>query len=139
MKEKKVSPESYNEFIKGLDLLEIKLVYSEAKVEEDFSLPAEVKTEDSKDYKITKRDKFIVTQEYKLKAIEEGKKEAGFYINAIYNVIYQFKTPITKEIFDVFSDISLPLHTWPYFRQFVHETTIRMGLLPLTPGLLKIE
>lgn len=139
MAKKKVSPKSYNKFIDGLDLLEIKLAYSESQAEEDFSLPAEVETEDSKDYKQLEEGKFIVTHEYKLKTIEKGKKKAGLKINAIYKLIYQSEIPITDEIFEVFSEISLPLHTWPYFRQFVHEMTSRMGLPPLTLDLLKFE
>lgn len=139
MVKKKVSPRSYNKFINGLELLEIKLVYSESKAEEDFSLPAEVETEDSKDYKQLEEGKFIVTHEYKLKTIEKGKKKAGLQINAIFYLIYQSEIPITDEIFEVFSEISLPLHTWPYFRQFVQEMTSKMGIPPLTLGLLKFE
>lgn len=139
MGKEKVSPDVYNKFIDGLNLLEIKLIYSEAKIEEDFFPPAEVETEEKKSYKTLKEGKFVVTHEYKLKGRENGKKEAGFYINVIYKVIYQSKTSITKKIFGVFSEISLPLHTWPYFRQFVQEMTSKMGLPPLTLGLLKFE
>ena len=139
MGEVKVSSEVYNEFTNGLNLLEIKLVYSEVKVEEDFSPPAEVKVEEEKKYKNVEEGKFIVRHEYKLKGKEKGKAKAGFYINVIYKLTYQSKTPLTKKIFNVFSEISLPLHTWPYFRQFVHEMSGRMGLPPLTLDLLKFE
>jgi len=134
-----VNSEVYNEFINGLNLLEIKLVYSEVKAEEDFSPPAEVKVGEEKKYKNVEEGKFIVTHEYKLKGKEKGKAKAGFFINVIYKLTYQSEIPITKKIFDVFSEISLPLHTWPYFRQFVHEMTARMGLPPLIVGLLKFE
>jgi preprotein translocase subunit SecB len=139
MGKEKVGPDVYNKFIDGLDLMEIKISYSEAKVKEDFSPPAEVEIEENKKFKKLKDSKFVVTHEYKMKGIEKGKKEAGFYINVIYKLMYQSKTPLTKKIFNVFSEISLPLHTWPYFRQFVHEMTARMGLPPLIVGLLKFE
>lgn len=139
MGKEKVGPDVYNKFIDGLNLMEIKIAYSEAKVKEDFSPPAEVEIEENKKFKKLKDGKFVVIHEYKMKGIEKGKKESGFFINVIYKLTYQSKIPITKKIFDVFSEISLPLHTWPYFRQFVHEMTARMGLPPLTLDLLKLE
>ncbi|MCK4526867.1 protein-export chaperone SecB [candidate division WOR-3 bacterium] len=139
MVKEKVSSNVYNKFISGLNLMEIKIAYSEAKVEENFSPPAEVEIEENKKYEKLKDGKFVVTHEYLIKGIEEGEKEAGFYINVIYKLTYQSKTPLTKKIFNIFSEISLPLHTWPYFRQFVQEMSGRMGLPALTLDLLKSE
>jgi preprotein translocase subunit SecB len=139
MGKKRISPASYNKFIDGLSLQGIKLVYSESSVMKDFSLPADVEIEEKKDFKRLDGSEFAVTHEYKLIAKEKNKREPSFHINAKYKLIYKSKVPINKEIFDVFSEISLPLHTWPYFRQFVHETTSRMGLPPLILDLLKFE
>lgn len=139
MGKEKVSPDVYNKFIDGLELLEIKITYSEARAEEDFFPPAEVEIEENKNYEKLEEGKFIVIHEYKLKGKKKDEKRADFYIYVIYKLMYQSKTPITKKIFGVFSEISLPLHTWPYFRQFVHEMTSRMGLPPLTLNLLKFE
>ena len=138
-KKNKISPKKYNEFIEGLTLQDITLVYSESKAEEGFSLPADITTEFSEDYKKLEKGGFIVIYEYKLKAIVKDKKKPGFHIHATYNLAYQSKVPINKEIFEIFSKISLPLHTWPYFRQFVQEMTLRMGLPPLILDILKFK
>lgn len=138
MKKEKLSTNIYNEFIGGLNIIGIKIIYSEAEVKEGFSPPAKILIKEKKSYKKLEDNKFIVKHEYKLSGNRKGEEE-GFIINVIYNITYRYKTPITKKIFSVFSEISLPLHTWPYFRQFVHEMTARMGLPPLTLDLLKLE
>jgi len=138
MKKEKLSTNIYNEFIDGLNIIGIKLIYSEAEVKEGFSPPAQIFTEEKKSYKKLEDNKFIVKHEYKLSGNKKGEEE-GFFINVIYDVTYKSKIPITRKVFDIFSEISLPLHTWPYFRQFVHEMTARMGLPPLILDLLKLE
>jgi len=139
MKKEKIDPKVYNEFILGLSLTSIKLLCSESKVEKNFNLPAKIKTTESKNFKNLEGGFFTVTHKYELQGTEEGKKKAGFHIKTIYELNYQSKHKMTKKIFEVFSEISLPLHTWPYFRQFVQEMTLRMALPPLTLNLLKYE
>ncbi|MCK4226107.1 protein-export chaperone SecB [candidate division WOR-3 bacterium] len=139
MGKEKVSQDIYEKFIKGLSLRKIKIVYSEAKVDESFSPPAKVEIEEKKGYKLSEEGEFIVTHAYKLKGIKKDKKKVGFQISVTYKLTYKSKTHITDEIFDLFSKTSLPLQTWPYFRQFVHEMSGRMGLPALTLDLLKFE
>ncbi len=138
MKKEKLSTNLYNEFISGLNLIGIKLIYSKAEIKEDFSPPAQIYIDQKKSYKKLDDNRFIVKHEYKLTGKKKDSEE-GISIDVIYYITYKSKIPMTKKIFSVFSEISLPMHTWPYFRQFVHEMTVRMGLPPLILDLLKLE
>jgi len=139
MGKEKVSPQKYKKFIDGLSLLDIHIVSVDAKVAEKFSPPAKIDIKKKKKYEALEKGKFRVTYEYKLQGIKEGEKKAGLEMKVVYHIIYKSEIPITDEIFEIFSQISLPMHTWPYFRQFVHETTTQMGLPPLILDLLKIN
>lgn len=137
MGNKKVSPDLYAKFIEGINLLEFKMVYSEANVKEDFYPPAEVKLKEDSNYKSLENGKFVVSHKYNLIGKKKSEIEQGFQINVIYNLVYKSKTPITKKIFEIFSQVSLRIQTWPYFRQYVQEMTARMGLPPFVLDVLK--
>jgi hypothetical protein len=46
---------------------------------------------------------------------------------------------MTDEMFGVFSKTSLPLNTWPYFREFANSIMTRMGLPGVVLPVLKAE
>jgi len=139
MKEKKVTPQMYKKFITKLSLKEIKMLSAAAKVEKDFSPPASVKIKDNKKYEVLGEGSFRVLQEYTLQATESGEKRIRFEVKALYSLIYSSEVPITDEIFKIFSYSNLTLHTWPYFRQFVHEMTLRMNLPPLLLDVIRVK
>lgn len=44
---------------------------------------------------------------------------------------------MTPEYFAIYSQVSLPINIWPFFRELVHATTSRMNIPPLTLPLVK--
>jgi preprotein translocase subunit SecB len=74
---------------------------------------------------------------YKFSAKNEAKEDATISINVKYTVIYTLtkEVQVTKDFMKVFSDLTLGMLLWPYFRELVTNTIYRMGypqlVLPL--------
>ncbi len=119
---------TFNEFIQNLHLKDLRVLELSSKRKEDFLLPAKVNiTRKAKFENIGKSEiKMYIT--YSLSATQKGKKEPGLTITVVYLVTYKTKMEITDEYFSEFSESSLVIETWPYFRNLVHETTMQMGL-----------
>ncbi len=148
--------EEYIRFIKGLSLKSIELLEIAAKKEEDFFPPATVdvnhevkfqhdfaesdsqlelmeeKLEEEGEYSINAYVKF------KLEAKSRAKKRIGLRITAVFLVKYESKLPPLEVFLNRFSNHALLLHTWPYFRQYVFDTTARMNLPPLSLDVIKM-
>lgn len=138
MKTNKLSPAEYRKFIKGLELKELKVVFTKASVKETFKPPAQIHIKADSEYKKLKNKKIKVLQKYKLECLKKGKDKPGFLVEIHYNILYSTEILITDEIFKIFSQTSVRLHTWPYFRQFVHQMTMLMNLPPLVLDTIKI-
>lgn len=138
MKTNKLSPAEYRKFIKGLELKELKVVFTKASVKETFKPPAQIHIKADSEYKKLKNKKIKILQKYELECLKKGKDKPGFLVEVHYNILYSTEILITDEIFKIFSQTSVRLHTWPYFRQFVHQMTMLMNLPPLVLDTIKI-
>jgi preprotein translocase subunit SecB len=121
----------YNDFIKALHLDSFIVLELSAKKEKDFSPPAVIKIENEPYYKNLGDKKFEAYVKYTLKATKKGDNKEGLIISVTYLVVYSSDIEINDDVLKPFSQSALVLHTWPYFRNFVHETTMLMGLPPL--------
>lgn len=138
MKRPQVPRSEYKKFIKGLSLKELKMVFVSATVEEKFTPPANLKIQDASSYEMLNKDKIKVVHKYHIEGTKRGDDKAGFKVEVHYILLYSSKIPMTKEIFQIFAKSSLRLHTWPYFRQFVHQLTLNMHLPPIVLDTIKI-
>jgi len=130
-------PEKYIEFIKGIELRNLELLKCSLKRDEGF-IPEDISLKiQEKPPRYRKTDNgFIAYVSFSILAEKEtGEK---FTVEASYRVIYESKTPITKTLFEIFSTRALVLHAWPYFRQLVHDFTLRTGLPPLVLPVIKM-
>lgn len=59
---------------------------------------------------------------------DQGNKTAR--IEAEFSMWYQSFIPMDEETFAIFSKSTVPLNTWPYFREFLSSTIGRMGWEP---------
>jgi preprotein translocase subunit SecB len=136
---KLISKEDYKKFIDNISLLRIELFHAEFKREEKVEFPAKVTITDDSKYRILDKKKglYIVSNHHLLTATsKEGK--IGLKIDVTFQFTYHNEIPLTDKIFQVFSHQSLRLHSWPYFRQFVHDLTTRAGLPPLVLDVVRI-
>jgi preprotein translocase subunit SecB len=133
---KKISPKEYNEFLKHLDIEDVYLedvkttLYSREvgqKVKLDFDEKARLV--------INNEERAKVEVLYTLKA--KSAKKRIFNISAKYIVNFRLVEKVPDEYFEIYNHISLPIQTFPYFRELTNSIISRMGLPPLILGLRK--
>jgi preprotein translocase subunit SecB len=129
----KISPEEYREILKNIRLDTLYLVEITAKYNEDYisnSLSLDIKEK----YNFEQKDNILkVFYIYNLTAKDDKFEKAAMNIRVKYVVKYNIVKDITikKEFMDIFSDLTISLLLWTYFRELVNNTVYRMGMPPL--------
>lgn len=123
----RVTPEVYNAFIAGLDLVSVRLAGADIRAastpERRQLLPA---VEQSA--RFTHQDEHVVvTHELTFAGSYEDDDDPAVFIRAEFEVRYSTAERMTPGIFAEFRRRNLPLNTWPYFREFVHAVLARTG------------
>jgi len=70
-------------------------------------------------------DGFDVELPYVVEFADGGTVHAR--LSATFGLHFTSGMPMTDSLFDVFTDINLPINTWPFLREFVSTTLGRMG------------
>jgi len=83
-------------------------------------------------YQILQDNLVRVFQEYMLK-IADKNNENDVFVNIEVTFLLDFQTggPIDDEVFEIFSQSTVLIDSWPYFREIVQNTLLRMGLAPI--------
>jgi len=134
--ETKMEPKEYNKLLKHINISNVILKEIKSTLHK-FSIDEKAKLEFEESAHVVELTDDIANIEisYSLKAI--AKRRRIFVINAKYIVVFGSDRPIPKEFFDIYNEISLPLQTFPYFRELVNSTISKMGLPPLILPLRK--
>jgi preprotein translocase subunit SecB len=74
---------------------------------------------------------FDVIGELRVTTEHPETKERILHVECIFEVHFHGEKPIRKEYVERFAQGELRVFVWPYFRQFVADTTGRMGIAPL--------
>lgn len=137
-KEFKLDPKVYKELLRSIDLESICLDSFSSQIKRD-KLSSSMKTtiDDKREYEIKENGDVCFLHTFTLINTAKTKKDFCVKISCSYSVTFRSKTPLTSDFWDIFSAINLPINTWPFFREFVQNTTQRMSLPPLTLPLLK--
>jgi preprotein translocase subunit SecB len=135
----KISPEEYRRILESLELSSLYITDSSSKLREEFfSNTLKVDIEEKSNFK---QDSNILTVTYAYKLIAKSAEltDPAITINVHYAVKYQITKDIiiTKEFMKVFSELTISMLLWTYFREFVNNTVYRMGMPPLVLGLKK--
>jgi preprotein translocase subunit SecB len=131
--------ELYKEFLNNLHLNNIEVVELSSKKDEEFNPPAEIKILIKNDF-IPEEHKLKIYSDFKLNAESNIKKEKfSLNINIKFLLKYEMKFIAGKDVYKIYENTYLPLITYPYFRYFIQEITLKMGLAPLTLDLIKIN
>lgn len=135
----KLSPENYRKILNGIDLVDISMIESkthlnpEGKTVKDIA----IKINDKCKFVIDKDNIIRIYQTYDLDARKPKSKSRFIQINVTFLVRLSSKETFTDDFFEIYKSVSLGLNTWPFFREFVHSTTARMNIPPMTLPLLK--
>ncbi len=138
----KIIPEDYNDFINQLDIYNISVESSRMKKYDCDEMPEHFRVtinmtanyENDEDQAIV-----FIHQTYTLTLKDEGTKKNVAKLTVTFCVEYSSDIPMSDEHMDVFVDTNLPLNTWPYFREYSHNSLARMGFMdviaPVVRGL----
>lgn len=131
-KQKKVpSVKGYNDFVTQLGIINLHIVSAQINMLDYSYFPssAEVKWRTRVSYEKAE-EQFNVFHRYNVTILDKETKEAKAKISVTFRVVYSSKIPINDDLFEIFKGRNLPLNTWPYFREFVHNAILRMGWPP---------
>lgn len=79
---------------------------------------------------------FSAFQRYIALIRDEQIKEKSARISVTFKVSYKSRIPMNDKLFESFI-LNLHINTWPYFREFSHNMSIRMNIPPLIPPTFK--
>jgi hypothetical protein len=135
----KISPEEYRKILEALELDTLYLSELSSKFREEFlsqSLKLEI---DEKESFVQENNILKVVYTFKLTAKDDSMEEPGITLHARYTVRYQVtkEVQVTKEFMKVFSDLTIGMLLWTYFRELVNNMVYRMGMPPLVLPLKK--
>jgi len=138
MNEYKLSPEEYRNILTGIDIVSITMTECSAKLSnlENMNSESVIKIQKEVDHEVL-GSMINIFRTYTLKASSKNLKKSFLTIKAKFKVVLSSKNEINEEFIKIYSDLSLDLNTWPYFREFAYSTSSRMDIPPLTLPLLK--
>ena len=128
-KQKKVpSVKDYNDFVTQIEITGLHIVSAQINMLDCSYFPssAEVKWRKTASYE-KGEGQFNVFHRYNVTIWDKETKGAKAKISVTFRVVYSSKIPISDDLFEIFKGRNLPLNTWPYFREFVHNAILRMG------------
>lgn len=126
----KTHNKNYNGFIRGLGIKDIRLTSAVIENIEYSYMPSKaiIKWRIAASYE-NKENRIEVIHRYNVRVLEEG---IGLKakIKVVFCVTYESETPMNDDYFEIFKTRNLPLNTWPYFREYIHNSLSRMGWPP---------
>lgn len=133
-----LSPKQYSEYLNKVSLNSINTISFSASIDRK-KLKPEIKPSVSVNDKYSLDIKSNSTKaiiNYSLSVTPENSKTVILSINISFEVLLDHQLNIPKTFWDIYKSATLPLIVWPYFREFVQNTTARMNVPPLTLPLL---
>ena len=123
--------QEYRKFIRQVDIRDVRVVAARMDVIDRDYYPSSslVSWTVDAEYEPT-GDGFNVLHRYRVRVRNKGSKQDKARISVTFLVTYTSKIAVNDELFDVFRERNLPINTWPYFREFVHNSLMRMGWPP---------
>jgi hypothetical protein len=76
-------------------------------------------------------DGFEVFHKYVAHALDKNRRKTA-RIEVEFSLYYLSLIPMDDETFEVFSETTVPLNTWPYLREYLDSTLGRLGLTGYT-------
>ena len=129
----------YNDFIGQIEIIDVRLM--SAKIENlgsmDYPSSAGIRVRRKAGYE-NREGGFDCSQRYNMTVTDTEKKKAAAKLSVVFSVAYTSGIPMSDELFNIFEEINLPLNTWPYFREFAHNSFGRMNWLGLIAPTYKI-
>lgn len=131
-----IPPAKYNEYLKYIDLEDVYLKQIKGNLgTKELSAQVNLSFNEKALLLELKDDYAKVRMNYQIKA-KHGQKII-FNLSAEYLIVFHLAHRIPAEFFELYNKYSLPLQTFPYFRELVNSMISRMGLPSLVLPLRK--
>ncbi len=141
-----MSPEAYRGVLDGLEIISIAVdsfagkVVSRERLEARHEKRVVTVKEDSS---MSAGTPVGVTMwhSYDLVVVDHDTEEAPklMTLSVRFRVDYASKMPVTKEFFEQFRQVSLPLQVAPFARAWIHDHCLRIGVQPLIMPLVRAK
>lgn len=140
--EKLPSPAEYQIFLQGLELRHVRLIELRLTTFDDNPKPAEsVVSVEGKTEFVPTEDGFEARTRYYVSFSERKSGQELGTIEALYGFRYECEIKPNDEgmeaYFEIFSDVNMPVNSWPFMRELTYNMMARMGWTPFTLPLLK--
>lgn len=136
-----LSIEDYSRMLTGMNLVSVYLEKCEGKVDHHATGSAFEASRASGGVPIDVKESASYTADGEIVSIRHSyaldakfKRKPLLRLKAEYVLTFQATTGFDDEFFSMFKEASLPLFTWPYFREYVGSMTGRMELPTLYLG-----
>jgi preprotein translocase subunit SecB len=133
----KISPTDYRNILEALELSTLFVTELTSKLKEENATESLRLNIDEGNSFVQEGNLLKIVYSYKFNAKDDAKDDAAILINVKYTVVYTLtkEVQVTKDFMKVFSDLTLGMLLWPYFRELINNTIYRMGypqlVLPL--------
>ena len=125
-----MTPETYNDIVSQLELVDIVMIDCNAKHNTAYSQGnLEINIKDKLSFE--QADNLLVINfKYAFTANISEQENPGLEIKTTYQIKYEVKNgvAITKEFMDIFQQYTIGMLLWPFFREFLNNMIFRMGL-----------
>lgn len=134
-----IPPKEYNRLLNEIELEDLYLSKTSATLfERDWEIDASLDLKENSSLIKIKDNKATMRVNYQLQA--KSGESPILKINVTYIVTFTFKGKVTENFFKLYSVYSLPIQTYPFFREFINSTVSKMDLpqlwLPLKKNLV---
>lgn len=131
-----INPQEYNKLLSFINLNDVYLKdLKVALISRDFEGGANLTFSEKSELVENENNCIKIQVYYEIQA--KSKRRNLFKLSAQYFVLFNSTQQIPAGFFDIFIKHSLPLQTFPYFRELVNSVISRMGLPPLILPLRK--
>jgi len=138
-KRQTIKPSKYRDFVNQIEIVDLRLVsarientgYTECPPKPEVGVKAKARYENGE-------EKFTVFHRYHVRVEDIETQREAAKLSVEFAVTYSSRVPLTDEIFGIFQELNVPVNTWPYFREFVHDNFGRMNWPPLIAPTFKI-
>jgi len=138
----KLSPKEYRDNLAHIELRNIVMINGSAKLKKEnleinqaMNFIIVEKANFSKKY--STENMIVIIQKYTLTTYHKEKTDYIFKIIGDYEITLDQQKKLSKDFWDIYKNMNLPVNTYPYFREFAQSMTQRLNLPPLTLPLSK--
>jgi hypothetical protein len=124
----KVDPQTYNNFVRGLDPRDLRLVSAQVEAPSKY-LGGELtgKVDVGLATYIPQEGGFAARHTLVFEGRCSDSEDVCVTLKVVFEIGYRSETEISDDLFTVFQRVNLPVNTWPYFREFVQSSLARAG------------